>query len=153
MQVELSVFLACTIPNYLLSKAVVGLNGGSASEELGKSYQETSALKIVHAGGIVECYYMAIPAVNIMKYPSFVLARSEVFRRPWDSLVRSDEILPPELQLQLHSLEKIKNPKEEMGHDQEEETPPATPTTTDCKDQEEETWNHQKQTLILELSE
>ena len=66
-------------------------------QELGKSDQETSsALKIVHAGGIVECYYMAIPAVNIMKkYPSFILARPEVFRRPWYSLVRSDEILTP----------------------------------------------------------
>ncbi|XP_022758899.1 U-box domain-containing protein 7-like [Durio zibethinus] len=41
-----------------------------------------------------------------------------------------------------------------MGHDQEEEeTPAATPTTTASKDQEEETWNHQIQTLILELSE
>lgn len=44
-----------------------------------------------------------------------------------------------------------------MGHDQEEEeTPPATPTTpasTAGKDQEEETWNLQKQTLILELAE
>ncbi|TYH11044.1 hypothetical protein ES288_A07G227300v1 [Gossypium darwinii] len=58
--------------------------------------QGTSALKIVHPGGVVECYYMAIPAVNIMKnYPSSVLARPEVFRRPWDSLVRSHEILTP----------------------------------------------------------
>ncbi|OMO89659.1 Armadillo [Corchorus olitorius] len=44
-----------------------------------------------------------------------------------------------------------------MGHDQEEEeTPPATPTTpasTAGKDQQEETWNLQKQTLILELAE
>ncbi|XVF81409.1 hypothetical protein PTKIN_Ptkin15bG0152900 [Pterospermum kingtungense] len=56
----------------------------------------SSALKIVHAGGIVDCYYMAVPAVTIMKkHPSFILARPEVFRRPWDSLVRSDEILTP----------------------------------------------------------
>ncbi|XP_021300779.1 uncharacterized protein LOC110429196 [Herrania umbratica] len=39
---------------------------------------------------------MAMPAVNIInKYPSSILARPEVFRRPWDSLVRSDEILTP----------------------------------------------------------
>ncbi|OMO89658.1 hypothetical protein COLO4_19649 [Corchorus olitorius] len=56
----------------------------------------SSALKIVHAGGVVECYYMAMPAASIMKkYPSLILARPEVFRRPWDSLVRSREILTP----------------------------------------------------------
>ncbi|OMO55114.1 hypothetical protein CCACVL1_27387 [Corchorus capsularis] len=56
----------------------------------------SSALKIVHAGGVVECYYMAMPAASIMKkYPSLILARPQVFRRPWDSLVRSREILTP----------------------------------------------------------
>ncbi|KAK8717826.1 hypothetical protein V6N13_045080 [Hibiscus sabdariffa] len=61
-----------------------------------ESHGTSSALKIVHPGGVVECYYLAIPAVNIMKkYPSFVLARPEVFRRPWDSLVRSHVILSP----------------------------------------------------------
>lgn len=55
-----------------------------------------SVLKIVHAGGKVECYYMAIPAVKILeKYPSFVLAKPEVFRRPWDSVVRPEKILTP----------------------------------------------------------
>ncbi|KAE8676308.1 hyphally regulated cell wall protein 3-like isoform X1 [Hibiscus syriacus] len=40
-----------------------------------------------------------------------------------------------------------------MGHDaEEEETPPATPKTAAGKDQEEETWNLQKQALIHELS-
>lgn len=58
---------------------------------------ESSVLKIVHAGGVVECYYMETPAVKILeKYPSFVLARPEVFRRPWDSVVvRPDKILTP----------------------------------------------------------
>ncbi|KAL6287151.1 hypothetical protein ACE6H2_011541 [Prunus campanulata] len=56
----------------------------------------TSILKIVHAGGHVESYYMAIPAAKILeKYPSFLLARPEVFRRPWDSVVKADEILTP----------------------------------------------------------
>ncbi|KAG2719612.1 hypothetical protein I3843_03G261200 [Carya illinoinensis] len=64
----------------------------SASGEEGLS----TALKIVHGGGIVECYYMAMPAIRIVeKYPSFLLARPQVFRRPWDSLVRPDEILSP----------------------------------------------------------
>ncbi|KAK8476151.1 hypothetical protein V6N13_128034 [Hibiscus sabdariffa] len=44
-----------------------------------------------------------------------------------------------------------------MGHDQEkEETPPATPVTvasSAVKDQEEEAWNHQKRTLVAELSQ
>lgn len=54
------------------------------------------ALKIVHAGGSAEYYYMAIPAARIIeKYPSFILTRPEVFRRPWDSIVRPEEILVP----------------------------------------------------------
>lgn len=37
---------------------------------------------------------MAIPASEIMtKYPKSVLARPEVFHKPWDSLVNPDEIL------------------------------------------------------------
>lgn len=51
-------------------------------------------LKIVHARGMVESYYMALPAANfISRYPSVVLARPEVFRRPWYSVVRLEEIL------------------------------------------------------------
>ena len=39
---------------------------------------------------------MAITAARIMeKYPKFLLARPEVFRWPWDSVVRPDEILTP----------------------------------------------------------
>ena len=39
---------------------------------------------------------MAITAARIMeKYPKVLLARPEVFRRPWDSVVRPDEILTP----------------------------------------------------------
>ncbi|KAF8409764.1 hypothetical protein HHK36_005843 [Tetracentron sinense] len=58
--------------------------------------ESSSTLKIIHAGGIVEFYYMAVPAIKIMeKYPSFLLARPEIFRRPWDSLVRPEEILTP----------------------------------------------------------
>lgn len=56
--------------------------------------ESPSALKIVHAGGFVECCYMAIPAVIILeKYPSCKLGRREVFRRPWDSVVRPEELL------------------------------------------------------------
>lgn len=55
-----------------------------------------SILKVVHAGGNVESYYMAIPAAKILeKYPSFLLARPEVFTRPWDSVVKPDAILMP----------------------------------------------------------
>ncbi|CAK7349151.1 unnamed protein product [Dovyalis caffra] len=56
----------------------------------------SSALKIIHAGGRIECYYMAIPAARILeKYPSHALAKPEVFRRPWDSVVRPEKILTP----------------------------------------------------------
>ncbi|KAM5580334.1 hypothetical protein ABKV19_009870 [Rosa sericea] len=63
-----------------------------AQSEMGSN----SILKVVHAGGNVESYYMAIPASKILeKYPSFLLARPEVFRRPWDSVVKPDAILTP----------------------------------------------------------
>ncbi|KAI3457700.1 hypothetical protein Pfo_014363 [Paulownia fortunei] len=53
-------------------------------------------LKIIHAGGHAEYYYMAIPAARIIeKYPSFILTRPEVFLRPWDAIVRPEEILVP----------------------------------------------------------
>lgn len=56
----------------------------------------SSALQIIHAGGRVECYYMAIPAARILeKYPSHALAKPEVFRRPWNSVVRPEKILTP----------------------------------------------------------
>ncbi|KAA8524896.1 hypothetical protein F0562_011319 [Nyssa sinensis] len=56
----------------------------------------SSALKIVHVGGVVELYYMAVPAARIIeKYPSSILARPDVFRRPWESVVRPEEILTP----------------------------------------------------------
>lgn len=58
--------------------------------------ERSSALKIIHAGGRTDYYYMAIPASRVMeKYPSFVLAKPEIFRRPWDSVVRPEEILVP----------------------------------------------------------
>lgn len=39
---------------------------------------------------------MAVPAARIMeKHPNFILARPEVFRRPWDSVVQPEEILIP----------------------------------------------------------
>ncbi|KAI3428889.1 uncharacterized protein J3R85_008896 [Psidium guajava] len=56
--------------------------------------EASSALKIVHAGGNVECYFMPIPAVRIIeKYPSFYVTRPEVFRRPWEAVVGPDETL------------------------------------------------------------
>lgn len=58
--------------------------------------ERSSALKIIHAGGTTDYYYMAVPASRVIeKYPSFILARPEVFRRPWDSVVRPEEILVP----------------------------------------------------------
>ncbi|KAF6153829.1 hypothetical protein GIB67_001062 [Kingdonia uniflora] len=64
---------------------------------LASSHEEGfTALKIIHMGGIVEYYYMAVPAVRIMeKYPLFLLTRPEIFRRPWDSVVHPEEILTP----------------------------------------------------------
>ncbi|KAJ7960225.1 putative Nucleotide-diphospho-sugar transferase family protein [Quillaja saponaria] len=72
----------------------VAQNTAPAKAEVGND--SSSALRIVHAGGKVECYYMAIPAARIIeKYPSFLLTRPEVFREPWNSVVRPDEILTP----------------------------------------------------------
>ncbi|KAI4364115.1 hypothetical protein MLD38_020249 [Melastoma candidum] len=53
-----------------------------------------SVVRIVHAGAKVEVYFMAIPAGRIMeKYPSHCITTPEVFRRPWDAVVKPDEIL------------------------------------------------------------
>lgn len=58
--------------------------------------ERSSALKIIHAGGKTDYYYMAIPASRVMeKYPSFILAKPEIFRRPWDSVIQPEEILVP----------------------------------------------------------
>ncbi|KAG6406965.1 hypothetical protein SASPL_129945 [Salvia splendens] len=57
---------------------------------------QSRAIKIVHAGWHTERYYMATTAATIIqKNPSFLLARPEIFRRPWDSVVRPEEILVP----------------------------------------------------------
>lgn len=62
----------------------------------GPGEKQSRALKIIHVGGHVEHYYMATPAAMIIqKHHSFVLARPEIFRRPWDSVVRPEEILVP----------------------------------------------------------
>ncbi|KAF8007418.1 hypothetical protein BT93_K1430 [Corymbia citriodora subsp. variegata] len=54
----------------------------------------SSALKIVHAGGGVECYFMPVPAARIVeRYPSFYVTRPEVFRHPWEAVVGPDETL------------------------------------------------------------
>ncbi|TMW80899.1 hypothetical protein EJD97_013900 [Solanum chilense] len=61
-----------------------------------RSSSSSSALKIIHVGGVAEYYYMATPASRILNnYPSFILAKPEVFRKPWDSVVHKDEILIP----------------------------------------------------------
>lgn len=58
--------------------------------------QNPLIMKIIHAGGIVERHYMALPAAYIInKYPNYVLARPEIFHRPWDPIIRPDEILVP----------------------------------------------------------
>ncbi|KAK1291807.1 hypothetical protein QJS10_CPB17g00460 [Acorus calamus] len=56
----------------------------------------SSTVRIVHAGGLIEYYYMAVPAAGVLeKYPSSCLARPTVFRNPWESIVRPNEILTP----------------------------------------------------------
>ncbi|OIS96464.1 hypothetical protein A4A49_05012 [Nicotiana attenuata] len=73
-----------------------GLPKSASFSVLERSDVRSSALKIIHAGGIVEYYYMATPAARILdKYPSFILARPDVFRKPWDSVVHKDDILIP----------------------------------------------------------
>ncbi|KAL4193418.1 hypothetical protein AMTRI_Chr06g176800 [Amborella trichopoda] len=60
-----------------------------------KSLRECE-LRIVHAGGFVEKYYVAIRAAEVLeKHPGLCLARPEVFKRPQESLVSPDESLLP----------------------------------------------------------
>ncbi|KAL5998255.1 hypothetical protein ACLOJK_009193 [Asimina triloba] len=55
-----------------------------------------SSVRIIHAGGVVELYELAIRAADVMyKYPKMLIARPEVFQRPHDSIVRQDEVLIP----------------------------------------------------------
>ncbi|KAJ6334294.1 hypothetical protein OIU78_011232 [Salix suchowensis] len=72
----------------------------------------SSALKIIHGGGRVECYYMAIPAARILeKYPSHALAKPEVFRSPWNSVVRPEKIPTPgqdSLPVPHHTVKKLR---------------------------------------------
>lgn len=58
--------------------------------------RSSAVLKIIHAGGLVELYYMAVPAARIIdKYPSFMLTRPDVFQRPWGAIICREEILIP----------------------------------------------------------
>lgn len=69
-----------------------------SEEEQGPPSSSSSVLRIIHAGGIVEQYYMAVPAARIIDkyYPAFTLTRPDVFKRPWDdAVVRPEEILIP----------------------------------------------------------
>ncbi|KAL1560942.1 hypothetical protein AAHA92_11094 [Salvia divinorum] len=76
--------------------STVSTQGRHVTALSGAGQRQSRALKIVHAGGLVERYYMATPAAMIIqKNPSFVLARPEIFRRPWDSVIRPEEILVP----------------------------------------------------------
>lgn len=66
------------------------------SVRISADQEKSPALRIIHAGGLVEQYYMAIPAIRIIqKYPSFILTRPDVFRRPWDAVVSPEDILIP----------------------------------------------------------
>ncbi|EEF30183.1 uncharacterized protein LOC8289705 [Ricinus communis] len=98
--------------NKLLKVAPFSRSGRSklAHPEASQEPEDSpSALKIVHAGGKVETYYMAIPAIRILeKYPSYVLAKPEVFRRPWDSVVRPEKILTPGRKFLLVPLRTVK---------------------------------------------
>ncbi|KAL4588861.1 hypothetical protein LXL04_001758 [Taraxacum kok-saghyz] len=91
-------------------------------------------MQIIHAGGLVERYYMAFPAaVIIEKYPNSVLARPEIFRRPWDSIVPPEEILVPGQKyfvVPVRTVKKLRrrarNPSNEMSNSlicQDKDTP------------------------------
>lgn len=74
--------------------------------------EKSSALKIIHAGGRTDYYYMAVPASRVMeKYPCFILAKPEIFRRPWDSVVRPEEILVPGQKFFLVPIQTVKKLK------------------------------------------
>ncbi|KAJ6338695.1 hypothetical protein OIU76_008203 [Salix suchowensis] len=81
----------------------------------------SSALKIIHGGGRVECNYMAIPAARILeKYPSHALAKPEVFRSPWNSVVRPEKIPTPgqdSLPVPHHTVKKLRRKIREPGEE------------------------------------
>ena len=91
----------------------------------------SSALKIIHAGGRVECYYMAIPAARILeKYPSHALAKPEVFRRPWNSVVRPEKILTPGQKFLLVPHHTVKKLRRKIRKPSEESSSPSVSSTS-----------------------
>ncbi|KAL8506216.1 hypothetical protein ACS0TY_017180 [Phlomoides rotata] len=77
-------------------RKIFGKKESNASSIFSRPVTSQSSLKIIHAGGHAENFYMAIPASMIIeKYHSLVLVRPEIFQRPRDSIIRPDEILIP----------------------------------------------------------
>ncbi|WOH03098.1 hypothetical protein DCAR_0522490 [Daucus carota subsp. sativus] len=99
----------------------------------------SSALKIIHAGGTVEYYYMAVPASGVMeKYPSCILARPEVFKRPWDSVVRPEEILVPGQKFYVvpkRTVKKLKRRVSKIEPDDDSSNSPLGFLVSECKDE------------------
>ncbi|KAK1264650.1 hypothetical protein QJS04_geneDACA024278 [Acorus gramineus] len=67
----------------------------SSSERRNKNTKPV-AVMIVLAGGMVELYPEVITAAHVMeKYPGLVVTKPEVFKRPHESIVGSEEVLFP----------------------------------------------------------
>lgn len=81
---------------FFFGKEKKPLQEGPLQSSSGLASGTSRALKIIHPGGRSEKYYMAVPAARIIEqYPAFILARPEVFHKPWDTIVRPDEMLVP----------------------------------------------------------
>ncbi|KAK1353802.1 hypothetical protein POM88_052167 [Heracleum sosnowskyi] len=98
--------------------------------------ERSSALKIIHAGGTTDYYYMAVPASRVMeKYPSFILARPEVFQRPWDSVVRPEEILVPGQKFYVVPIRTVKKLKQRISRKPDNDSSPLDLFVSQCKDE------------------
>lgn len=70
---------------------------GGAIRTLDLSIQlKDITVRIVHAGGREELYQSAVPASRLIdKYPGMCVARPEVFKKPYESILSAEEQLLP----------------------------------------------------------
>ncbi|KAJ7008470.1 hypothetical protein NC653_007212 [Populus alba x Populus x berolinensis] len=81
----------------------------------------SSALMIIHAGGRVECYLILLKYFGpLTEYPSHALAKPEVFRRPWNSVVRPEKILTPGQKFLLVPHHAVRKLRRKIGKPSEE---------------------------------
>lgn len=69
------------------------------------------------------------------KYPSFILARPEVFRRPWDSVVQPEEILVLGQKFYVVPKRTVKKLRQRISRKPDNDSSPLDLFVSQCKDE------------------